>query len=95
MSTLTSSFGKFSKNHFSNLLVIFTVSTEQLASFIVFECPCDRNYNLIYGMSYLFGPALLLFIIALANQPTFWKLITGCLNRKQLFSKQKVCHILK
>ena len=38
-----------------SVLVILTVSVEELASFIMFECPCD-NTNWLYGFSYLFGP---------------------------------------
>ena len=37
------------------ILVIITVTVEQLASFIVFECPCDDT-NIIYGYSYMLGP---------------------------------------
>ena len=61
MSSLASYTGLFAAN-FSNLLVIFTVCTQQLASFLVFECPCDRSYSQIYGLSYLLGPGIVLLI---------------------------------
>ena len=37
------------------VLVVATVAVEDLASFIMFECPCD-DQNWIYGFSYLLGP---------------------------------------
>ena len=47
-------FGKVGENGASGVLVILTVSVEELATFFVFECPCNRN-NFQYGLSYLLG----------------------------------------
>ena len=30
------------------IIIVVTVSAEELASFFMFECPCN-NYNFIYG----------------------------------------------
>ena len=54
----------------SGLLVILTVGMEELAAFLIFECPCNSGSmdNFVYGMSYLLGPAIILFLIGLAYQ---------------------------
>ena len=54
----------------SGLLVILTVGMEELAAFLIFECPCNSESmdNFVYGMSYLLGPAIILFLIGLAYQ---------------------------
>ena len=46
--------GKVGENGASGILVILTVSMEELASFFVFECPCD-SHHFEYGLSYLLG----------------------------------------
>ena len=67
---------------FSSVLVVLTVGVEEFASFVVFECPCNRNLNRLYGLTYLFAPAIILFFIALVNQKMFWRLITGSCKRR-------------
>ena len=54
----------------SGLLVLLTVGMEELAAFLIFECPCNSGSmdNFVYGMSYLLGPAIILFLIGLAYQ---------------------------
>ena len=37
----------------TGLLVILTVSVEEMAGFFMFECPCDLTTHFIYGMAYL------------------------------------------
>ena len=92
---------------FSSVLVVLTVGVEEFASFVVFECPCNRNLNRLYGLTYLFAPAVILFFIALVNQKMFWRLITGSCKRKVsafggeytharcLLSKMKMTKVLK
>ena len=46
--------GKVGENGASGILVILTVSMEELASFFIFECPCD-SHHFEYGLSYLLG----------------------------------------
>ena len=67
---------------FSSVLVVLTVGVEEFASFVVFECPCNRKLNRLYGLTYLFAPAIILFFITLVNQKMFWRLITGSCKRK-------------
>ena len=57
----------------SGLLVLLTVGMEELAAFLIFECPCNSGSmdNFVYGMSYLLGPAIILFLIGLAYQVKF------------------------
>ena len=52
MSTHTEKIGnlydKFGSKGLSGILVVVTVSIEEIASFILFECPCDKTH-LYYG----------------------------------------------
>ena len=65
------------QNQFSGVLIILTIGFEEFSSFMIFECPCDRRYNKLYGEIYMFVPAVLLFLFALLRQNLFWRLITG------------------
>ena len=65
------------QNQFSGVLIILTLGFEEFSSFILFECPCDRSYNKLYGNIYMYLPAALLFLFALLKQNNFWRLITG------------------
>ena len=56
---------------------------EEIGSFFMFECPCDSS-NKIYGLTYLFGPTILLLIGGIWMQSDYWKLLTGLLNRSQI-----------
>ena len=62
--------GLFKNYGSSGLLVFLTVGMEELAAFLIFECPCNTGNmdNFVYGMSYLLGPAIILFLIGLAYQ---------------------------
>ena len=62
--------GLFKNYGSSGLLVLLTVGMEELAAFLIFECPCNTGNmdNFVYGMSYLLGPAIILFLIGLAYQ---------------------------
>ena len=62
--------GLFKNYGSSGLLVLMTVGMEELAAFLIFECPCNTGNmdNFVYGMSYLLGPAIILFLIGLAYQ---------------------------
>ena len=62
--------GIFKNYGSSGLLVLLTVGMEELAAFLIFECPCNSGNtdNFVYGMSYLLGPAIILFLIGLAYQ---------------------------
>ena len=68
------------------ILVVLTITTEEVASFLMFECPCD-NSHFIYGLAYLFGPAAILFLAALLAQTRFWRLVTGLFRRKRIMYK--------
>nr|XP_026693716.1 calcium homeostasis modulator protein 6-like isoform X1 [Ciona intestinalis] len=76
------------------IICLFTVGSEQLFSFAVFNCPCTRNStsatlipgvseNAIYGGVYIIVPAIALFILGIAMNQKTWKLMTGCARRHQ------------
>ena len=63
--------GLFKNYGSSGFLVVMTVGAEELAAFLIFECPCNlenSDFNFVYGMSYLLGPAIILFLVGLAYQ---------------------------
>jgi len=76
-------YGTLGSKGASGILVIATVSIEEIASFILFECPCNETHY-YYGLFYLYGPAFLLFTLGFTIQPKFWKLMTGLLKRKRV-----------
>lgn len=59
---------------FGGMLIVVTVTADQFASFVTFECPCDRSLNQFYALTYLIGPSVILFFIALLKQQRFWHL---------------------
>lgn len=59
---------------FGGILVVLTVSADQFASFVTFECPCDRDINQYYALTFLLGPSIILFLMALLKQQMFWRL---------------------
>lgn len=65
------------------IIIILTISAEEIGSFFMFECPCNSS-NKVYGLSYLFGPMILLLIGGIWMQPGYWKLVTGLLYRKRI-----------
>merc|ERR1711935_212858 len=68
-------------SQFSGILIVLTVSADQFADFVHFECPCNRSINLVYALVYLLGPSITLFFLALLKQQMFWRLVTGACNR--------------
>ena len=69
---LAKSFGDFSSKGGAGLLVILTVSTEELASFFLFECPCDETHY-IYGLVWWSKfQSILLEILNTTLKPIYW-----------------------
>ena len=83
MQKLAGAVSQFGSKGGAGLLVILTVSVEELAGFFMFECPCDASHR-IYGLAYLCGPAIILFFGALFAQKRFWRLVTGLFKRKRI-----------
>ncbi|XP_060761372.1 calcium homeostasis modulator protein 5-like [Neoarius graeffei] len=55
-----------------------------------YQCPCNVKQNMAYGLSFLLGPALVLFIISIVLSKHLWRLYTGCcLNPRKLCPQGK------
>lgn len=67
-------------------MAIATIGSERLFSLFSFQCPCNRQQNFMYGLLYLFGPAVVLFSVGLFLSTRLWKLYTGC-----CFNPRKLC----
>ncbi|XP_076838104.1 calcium homeostasis modulator protein 5-like [Brachyhypopomus gauderio] len=69
-------------------LAIATIGGERLFSLFSFQCPCNRQQNLAYGLTYLLGPAVVLLCVGLFMSTPLWRLYTGCcLNPLKLCPK--------
>ncbi|XP_014676067.1 PREDICTED: protein FAM26E-like [Priapulus caudatus] len=73
---------KGNKSTLMNSSVIFlTFSSEEIFQKIVFQCPCQKPQSTLYGASFLFVPALALFIVGILVNNVTWRLFTGCCYR--------------
>ena len=84
----------FDKSKFSPALVILTVGVEEFASFVVFECPCNRDYNRNYGLIFMLAPAVVLFCATLVKQKMFWQLITGSCRGNVSIGGRQETHVM-
>jgi len=87
MATVFASFGKVVGNNKGSIqnfgIVGITVATEEIAKFVFFYCPCNYPKNKMYGMSFILGPAIILFIAGFLAHRRTWRLVTGLCNRTQ------------
>ncbi|RMC11428.1 hypothetical protein DUI87_11547 [Hirundo rustica rustica] len=60
---------------FNGLVALGTLGTEELFSFIVFNCPCSPSLNYKYGMTVIIVPALALFFMGVIWNNHTWKLV--------------------
>ena len=75
-----------------NLDYKIPMEAEEVGSFFLFECPCNST-NTLYGVSYLFGPSILLLFGGIWLQSGYWQLVTGLLSRKRIrFTNLKEAH---
>ncbi|XP_051576123.1 calcium homeostasis modulator protein 5-like [Myxocyprinus asiaticus] len=61
-----------------SFMAIFTIGSERIFSMVSFQCPCNREQNFVYGVTFLLGPAIVFMIISLFVSTRFWRLYTGC-----------------
>ncbi|XP_017351866.1 calcium homeostasis modulator protein 5 isoform X2 [Ictalurus punctatus] len=67
------------------IMAIATIGGERIFTLLSFQCPCNVNQNMVYGLTYLLGPALVLFTVGLFLSTRLWRLYTGCcLNPRKL-----------
>ncbi|KAM4693668.1 calcium homeostasis modulator protein 5 [Discoglossus pictus] len=74
-----------------SFMALVTMGGQHLFSLVAFQCPCSHQ-NLIYGLVFLFAPALVLFIISYFLDSRTWKFFTGCcLNPRKMCPKGSPC----
>ncbi|TRY84614.1 hypothetical protein DNTS_001345 [Danionella cerebrum] len=68
-----------------SFMAIFTIGGERIFSMVSFQCPCNRDQNFAYGLTFLLGPAVVLLAVSLFVSTRLWRLYTGCcLNPRKL-----------
>ncbi|KAG8510957.1 LOW QUALITY PROTEIN: Calcium homeostasis modulator protein 6, partial [Galemys pyrenaicus] len=64
-----------------SLVTLLTAGGESIFSGVVFQCPCDRTWNVPYGMVFLLVPALVLLLLGYwLNARTFTYFLKNCLE---------------
>lgn len=67
---------------FTNLfLVALTLSSEQIFNVAAFNCPCSQPKAMVYGISFLCGPALVIFAVGILVNNKTWRLCQGRCHR--------------
>ncbi|NXJ96107.1 CAHM6 protein, partial [Corythaixoides concolor] len=59
-----------------SLVSLLTAVTEQIFSYVVFQCPCNSG-NRLYGSVFLIVPAFILFLLGYMVNIRMWRLLTG------------------
>ncbi|XP_069467809.1 calcium homeostasis modulator protein 2-like [Ambystoma mexicanum] len=66
---------------FNGLVALGTLGSQQLYSFLAFNCPCARERNYLYGLAAIGVPVLALFIGGVILNTRTWNLVTECRRR--------------
>lgn len=61
-----------------SFMALLTIGGERVFSMVSFQCPCNRNQNFAYGVTFLLGPAAVLLVLGLFFSTRLWRLYTGC-----------------
>ncbi|KAJ0000566.1 hypothetical protein NQD34_012408 [Periophthalmus magnuspinnatus] len=61
-----------------SFMALLTIGGERVFSMVSFQCPCNHDQNFAYGMTFLLGPAVVLFVLGLFMSTRMWRLYTGC-----------------
>ncbi|XP_067305704.1 calcium homeostasis modulator protein 5-like [Pseudorasbora parva] len=68
-----------------SFMALLTIGGERIFAMVSFQCPCNREQNFAYGLTFLLGPAVVLLAIGLFVNSRLWRFYTGCcLNPVQL-----------
>lgn len=74
-------------------MAILTIGGERIFSMVSFNCPCNLGQNFAYGITFLLGPAVVLFTVGLFVSSRLWRLYTGCcLNPTKLCPRGNCLH---
>ncbi|KAM9439620.1 calcium homeostasis modulator protein 5-like [Clarias gariepinus] len=73
-------------------MAIATIGGQKIFTLLSFQCPCTLKQNMAYGLSYLLGPAFVLFVVGLFLSTRLWRLYTGCcVNPRKLCPHRRSC----
>lgn len=61
-----------------SFMALLTIGGERVFSMVSFQCPCNHEQNFSYGLTFLLGPAAVLFVLGLFFSSRLWRLYTGC-----------------
>ncbi|XP_029466596.1 calcium homeostasis modulator protein 2-like [Rhinatrema bivittatum] len=66
---------------FNSLVVLGTLGSQQLYSFLAFQCPCAPRKNYLYGLAAIGIPALTLFLVGILMSNHTWNFVVECRRR--------------
>ncbi|XP_010864928.1 calcium homeostasis modulator protein 5 [Esox lucius] len=76
-----------------SFMALMTIGGERIFSIFTFQCPCNRQQNFVYGLTFLLSPGLVLLVLGLFFSSKLWRLYTGCcLNPMKLCAKGNYCN---
>lgn len=79
-----------------SFMALLTIGGERIFSMVSFQCPCNRDQNFAYGLTFLLGPAAVLLVLGLFVSGRLWRLYTGCcLNPMKLCPRGNCFHCLR
>ncbi|KAE9551462.1 hypothetical protein FO519_005335 [Halicephalobus sp. NKZ332] len=78
---LSGIFKNYGPSVINGLIIVSTISGQSIIGKLTFTCPCAYPLNIYHSITFIFGPALALFMFALLINPNTWKLVHGCCHR--------------
>ncbi|XP_078499826.1 calcium homeostasis modulator protein 2-like [Lissotriton helveticus] len=66
---------------FNSLVALGTLGSQQLYSFLAFNCPCAKERNYLYGLAAIGVPVLALFLGGVILNNHTWNLVAECRRR--------------
>lgn len=76
----------------NGLVILGTVGSQELYSWLAFNCPCAPTQNYLYGLMTIVLPVLVLFIFSIILNKEAWHLGANCQYRKAKNTFPQLCH---
>lgn len=79
----------------NGIVVVVTLSGEEVFRKVAFLCPCTKPSSEVYGASFIWGPATVLFTLGIVINNVTWRLLHGCCYRSSSTSHglKKTCSV--
>uniref|UniRef100_A0AC35G148 Calcium homeostasis modulator protein n=1 Tax=Panagrolaimus sp. PS1159 TaxID=55785 RepID=A0AC35G148_9BILA len=81
LGVVSGAFRSYGPQVIQGLIIVSTISGQSIIGKLTFECPCAYPLNIYHSCTFIFGPALALFMFAILINPNTWKLVHGCCHR--------------